>query len=130
MKVLRKIWGRRHYLLMDGMHSCVYIPKGTYRYLNRLLEKSLEADSMAENSLRFLWSKAGGRYVLTINPEGVEMSMTHGLALDSGSRIIIPCPYIQQIYCAYGIDPEYCGRMYIEESGTGCKGVTSFILTR
>lgn len=130
MKWLKKIFGRRHYLLMDGMHSCVYIPKHTYRYFNRLLLKSLKADSKAENSLRFLWSKMGGRYMLIINPGGVDMNMTHGLALDTGSRIIIPCPYIQQIYCAYGLTPDYCGRMYIGEGRKDGNWMKSFILKR
>ena len=106
---------RRHYLLMDGMHSCAYIPRHTYKYLNRLLEKRLEEDPKAENSLRFVWSRMGGRYVLVINPENAGMAQTHGLTRDTGGRILIPCPYIQQIYQAYGLEPEWCGRMRIEE---------------
>lgn len=105
----------RHYLLMDGMHSCAYIPRHTYKYLNKLLERQLEEDPKAENSLRFVWSRMGGRYVLVINPDGVDMTSTHGLTRDTGGRILIPCPYMQQIYQAYGLEPERCGRMYLEE---------------
>lgn len=109
-----RMW-QRHYLLMDGMHSCAYIPRHTYKYLNKLLERRLEEDSKAENSLRFVWSRMGGRYVLAVNPDGVDMTSTHGLTRDMGGRILIPCPYIQQIYQAYGLEPEWCGRMYLEE---------------
>lgn len=112
--LIRKM-GRRHYLLMDGMHSCAYIPKWTYRYMNKLLVKSLEDEPKAENSLRFVWSRMGGRYVLAVNPDGVDMTSTHGLTRDTGGRILIPCPYIQQIYQTYGLEPEWCGRMYIDE---------------
>lgn len=109
-----RMW-RRHYLLMDGMHSCAYIPKWTYRYMNKLLVKSLEDEPKAENSLRFVWSRMGGMYVLAVNPDGVDMTSTHGLTRDTGGRILIPCPYIQQIYQTYGLKPEWCGRMYLEE---------------
>lgn len=112
--LIRKM-GRRHYLLMDGMHSCAYIPRHTYKYLNKLLERRFEEDPKAENSLRFVWSRMGGRYVLAVNPDGVDMTSTHGLTRDMGGRILIPCPYIQQIYQAYGLEPEWCGRMYLEE---------------
>lgn len=105
----------RHYLLVDGMHSCAYIPRHTYKYLNKLLERRLGEDPKAENSLRFVWSRMGGRYVLAVNPRDVDMTSTHGLARDTGGRILIPCPYIQQIYQTYGIEPEWCGRVYLEE---------------
>lgn len=86
--------------------------------MNKLLVKSLEDAPKAENSLRFVWSRMGGRYVLAVNPDGVDMTSTHGLTRDTGGRILIPCPYIQQIYQTYGLEPEWCGRMYIEELRT------------
>lgn len=124
------IFGKRHYVLMDGMHSCAYIPKHTYRYFNRLLLKSLDEDRNAENSLRFLWARAGDRYLLMINPSDVEMNCTHGLAADTGKRILIPCPYIQQIYHAYGLPPEYCGRMYLKDCLKAGKSIKSFMLVK
>lgn len=116
MGLIRRIRAAgRHYLLVDGMHSCAYIPRHTYKYLNKLLERRLEEDPKAENSLRFVWSRMGGRYVLAVNPRDVDMTSTHGLTRDTGGRILIPCPYIQQIYQTYGIEPEWCGRVYLEE---------------
>lgn len=116
IRLIRRIrTAGRHYLLMDGMHSCAYIPKHTYKYLNRLLAKRLEENPKAENSLRFVWSRMGGSFVLAVNPEGVDMTQTHGLTRDTAGRILIPCPYIQQIYLAYGLEPEWCGRVYLEE---------------
>ena len=109
---------RRHYLLMDGMHSCAYIPRHTYRMLHGMMRRELRRDAMAENSLRFLWSRASdGSYVLTVNPQGVEMLRTHGLATDSGGRVLVACPYVQQVYHAYGKEPEWCGRMYLRRRG-------------
>ena len=105
----------RHYLLMDGLNSCAYIPRHTYGYLNRLMLKELERNPEAENSLRFVWARMGDSYVLAVNPTEVGMTQTHGLTRDSGGRVIIPCPYVQQIYQAYGLDPERCGRMYLKE---------------
>ena len=113
-EIFKMLAGKKYYLLMDGMHSCVYVPKHTYRYLYRLMLKSLDKNSKAENSLRFLWSREQtGKYLLTVNPATVEMTRTHGLALDNKKRMIIPCPYIQQIYQSYGLPPEYCGRIYL-----------------
>lgn len=110
--------GGRLYLLADGEHSCMYVPKRTHKALERLLVSTLALDGGAENSLRFLWSKMdGGKYVLTVNPSSrsVELSRTHGLALDAGRRVIVPCPYLQHIYQAYRLPPEWCGRLYLEE---------------
>lgn len=116
IRLIRRIrTAGRHYLLMDGMHSCAYIPKHTYKYLNRLLERRLEENPKAENSLRFVWSRMGGSFVLAVNPEGVDMTQTHGLTRDTAGRILIPCPYIQQIYLAYGLEPEWCGKIYLGE---------------
>lgn len=115
MKILGKIFGKRHYLLTDGMHSCVYIPKHTYAYLNKMLIRSLDADPKGENSLRFVWSRTDKGYILAVNPHNVEMTQTHGLARDCKGRVLIPCPYLQQIYCALGLDPEYCGRVYVDQ---------------
>ena len=106
---------RRHYLLMDGLNSCAYIPRHTYDYLNRLMLKELERNPKAENSLRFVWSRMGNGYVLAVNPTEVEMTRTHGLTRDCMKRVLIPCPYVQQIYQAYGLEPERCGRMYLKE---------------
>ena len=114
----RMLPGRRHYLLMDGLNSCAYIPRHTYGYLNRLMLKELERNPEAENSLRFVWARMGDSYVLAVNPTEVEMTQTHGLTRDSGGRVIIPCPYVQQIYQAYGLEPERCGRMWIRELNT------------
>lgn len=105
---------RRHYLLMDGMHSCAYLPKHTYRKLMRMLEKSLERDPKAENSLRFVWGRSGGRYCVVVNHNDIPMTCTHGLVRDDKGRILIPCPYVQQIYAQYGIEPEWCGRMRVK----------------
>lgn len=105
---------RRHYLLMDGLNSCAYIPKHTYGYLNRLMLKELERDPQTENSLRFVWSRMGDRFVLAVNPSEVEMTQTHGLARDCNKRVFVPCPYVQQIYQAYGLQPERCGRIYLK----------------
>ena len=106
---------RRHYLLMDGLNSCAYIPRHTYSYLNRLMLKELERNQKAENSLRFVWSRLGDGYVLAVNPTEVDMTRTHGLTRDCMNRVLIPCPYVQQIYQAYGLEPECCGRMYLKE---------------
>ena len=106
---------RRHYLLMDGLNSCAYIPRHTYHYLNRLMLKELEHNMKAENSLRFVWSRMGDKFVLAVNPTEVEMTQTHGLTRDSGGRVLIPCPYVQQIYQTYGLEPERCGRMYLKK---------------
>ena len=106
---------RRHYLLMDGLNSCAYIPRHTYSYLNRLMLKELERNQKAENSLRFVWSRLGDGYVLAVNPTEVDMTRTHGLTRDCMNRVLIPCPYVQQIYQAYGLKPEWCGRMYLKE---------------
>lgn len=111
----RMLPGRRHFLLMDGLNSCAYIPKHTYGYLNRLMLKQLECGPEAENSLRFVWSRMGGRFVLAVNPTEVEMTQTHGLTRDCGGRVLIPCPYVQQIYQAYGLEPERCGRVYLKK---------------
>ena len=111
-----RLWSRRgHYLLMDGMHSCAYIPRHTYRMLHRTMCRELDRNPKAENSLRFLWSRsADSGYLLTVNPQGVDMLRTHGLATDTGRRILVPCPYIQQIYQHCGLAPEWCGRVYLE----------------
>lgn len=111
------IWNifRRHYLLMDGLNSCVYIPRHTWNYLNGLMLKELRRNPKAENSLRFIWSRCGSRYVVAVNPSDVEMTQTHGLARDSMKRVFVPCPYVQQIYQAYGLAPEWCGRVYLKE---------------
>lgn len=106
---------RRHYLLIDGLNSCAYIPWHTYGYLNRLMLKELERNPEAENSLRFVWSRLGDGYVLAVNPTEVDMARTHGLTRDCMKRVLIPCPYVQQIYQAYGLEPERCGRMYLKE---------------
>ena len=118
MNIIKKIFNKRHYLLADGMHSCMYIPKHTYRYLNKRLIKSVKENPKAENSLRFLWIKMSDRYYVAVNPENINLNETHGLTLDEGKRIIIPCPYLQQIYAAYQILPEYCGRLYLQEQPT------------
>ena len=106
---------RRHYLLTDGLNSCAYIPRHTYGYLNKLMLKELERNHEAENSLRFVWARMGDSYVLAVNPDDVEMTRTHGLTRDCMKRVLIPCPYVQQIYQAYGLEPEWCGRMYLKE---------------
>lgn len=107
---------RRHYLLMDGLNSCAYIPRHTYGYLNKLMLKELERNpKKAENSLRFVWARCGGRYVLAINPGEVGMTQMHGLTTDNMKRVLIPCPYVQQIYQAYSLEPERCGKMYLKE---------------
>ena len=117
IRLIRRIRpAARHYLLMDGMHSCAYIPGHTYKYLSRLLAKRLEENPKAENSLRFVWSRLGGSFVLAVNPEGVDMTQTHGLTRDTAGKILIPCPYIQQIYQAYGLKPEWCGRLYLRKT--------------
>ena len=77
--------------------------------------KQLECDPEAENSLRFVWSRMGGRFVLAVNPTEVEMTQTHGLTRDCGGRVLIPCPYVQQIYQAYGLEPKRCGRVYLKK---------------
>lgn len=107
----------RHYLLFDGTLSCAYIPKHTYRYLNKLLLKSLDRNPKAENSLRFLWSRIlhSDQWALSVNPADVEMISTHGLTLDTHHRILIPCPYIQQIYLSLDLQPEWCGRLYLDK---------------
>lgn len=108
---------RRHYLLVDGAHSCVYIPRHTYRMLNKRLLKSLRKNPEAENSLRFLWLKVArrGNYCLSVNPDDIDMGKTQGLATDTEKRVIIPCPYLQQMFCDYGLAPDFCGRVYIRE---------------
>lgn len=133
--ILRKLFRARGCrLLMDGTHSCVYVPKRTYRKLMGMLYRSLEEDPKAENSLRFLWTKCGGRWLLIVNPDkgAVPMACTHGLTRDDKGRIIIPCPYMQQILQSYGLPPEWCGRMGIGFFGTplylGAAG--QMILTR
>lgn len=122
------IFGRRHYLLIDGMHSCAYIPRHTYRYLYRKMVKALGKNPEAENSLRFLWSHTPSGYMLAVNPDGVEMTRTHGLTVDSNKRVLIPCPYIQWILHAYGLEPEFCGRIYLEK--TDIKGLAGFKLLK
>lgn len=120
---------RRHYLLMDGMHSCAYIPRHTYRMLYGLMCRELERDAKAENSLRFLWSRVrGGGYVLTVNPQGVDMARTNGLATDTGKRVLIPCPYVQQIYQACGFEPEWCGRILLARVRGGGRWLAQFEL--
>jgi len=108
-----RLFSRRHYLLMDGTRSCAYIPRRTYRRLTRLLERSMERDPKAENSLRFVWTRCGGEWQLLVNPskDAAPMICTHGLVKDSGGRILVPCPYLQQIYWVMGLPPEWCGRV-------------------
>lgn len=115
-EALRRVFrGRRYYLLMDGMHSCAYVPRGTYRKLMRLLYESLERDPRAENSLRFLWTRRGGEWLLLVNPskDVVLMTCTHGLTRDVKGRVLVPCPYMQQMYAWQGVAPEWCGRMEV-----------------
>ena len=127
-RIFKALAGKRYYLLMDGMHSCAYIPKNTYRYMNKLMLKSLDKDPKAENSLRFLWTHLNdGRFGLAVNPMNVEMTRTHGLTMDNKKRIIIPCPYIQHIYQAYGLEPEYCGRLYLKKINKK-PGANNFLL--
>ena len=93
---------------MDGMHSCAYIPRHTYRMLYGLMCRELERDAKAENSLRFLWSRVrGGGYVLTVNPQGVDMARTNGLA---------------------GLEPEWCGRMQLARVRGGGRWLAQFEL--
>jgi len=128
--ILSGLFGRRYYLLTDGTHSCVYVPKRTYRRLTRLLERSLERDPKAENSLRFVWTRCGGEWLLIVNPskDAVPMNCTHGLTRDSDGRILIPCPYVQQIYARFGIEPEWCGRMEAAFKPTRGKAVAAMEL--
>lgn len=122
---MRTLWYRlvrsRHYLLMDGMNSCAYVPRRTYRRWMGQLYASLEADPKAENSLRFVWTKTkrgegyGVDYLLLINPDKrmVAMNCTMGLTKDNKGRVLIPNPYVQEIYAAYGLAPDWCGRMAV-----------------
>lgn len=102
---------------MDGMQSLAYVPRRTYRRLMKRLEGQLRRDKKAENSLRFVWTRCGDDYLLLVNPPVgvVAMNCTHGLARDNAGRVFIACPYVQQIYCRYGLAPTYCGRIVLEE---------------
>lgn len=129
------MFGRRYYLLMDGMHSCAYLPRRTYRKLTRMLEKSLEQDPKAENSLRFLWTRKTGHgscdeYLCVVNPDlqGGMMNCTHGLVKDDKGRILIPCPYVQEIYARFGVEPGWCGRVEVRFLPTHGKALAEMVL--
>lgn len=130
--IKRLFHGRRHFLLMDGTHSCVYVPRRTYRKWMRMLYRSLEADPKAENSLRFLWTVCGGRWLLLINPSknDVHMACTCGLARDSEGRIIIPCPYIQRMLHAFDLPIGYCGRVRIVFEKPYCGAIAQMRLKK
>jgi len=107
--------GRKGYLLMDGMNSCAYIPERTYRQMMKRLLKSLDRNPKGENSLRFLWTREpDGEYILAVNPRGTDMTCTHGLVRDNNGGILIPCPYVQRVYHKMGLEPEWCGKVYLE----------------
>lgn len=123
--ILSWLWNRRDYLLTDGMQSCAYLPRRLYRRLMKRLERSLRDDPKAENSLRFVWTRCGDAYLLLVNPkrEFVALNCTHGLARDSGGRVFIACPYLQQIYWRLGVAPMSCGRIALVEQ----KGMTDVL---
>ena len=110
---IRNLFSKKDYLLIDSMHSCCYVPKHTFKHFDTMLMEGIEA-GRKDKSVRFLWSSHGTR--LHINPATVDKACTHGYTRDTKKRVIIPCPYIQQILHANNLPYDWCGRIYLEKT--------------
>ena len=123
---IRNIFKKKDYLLIDSMNSCCYVPKHTFKHFEKMLMDGIEA-GRKDKSVRFLWSNHGT--MLHINPSTVDKACMHGYTRDTQKRVIIPCPYIQQILFSYNLPYDWHGRVYLEQVAAVGGSLASFKVT-